>query len=230
MRSRARVCGLWMALLAAGGSAHLAGQAQPSAPASNPQPPPAPTPATPVPSPAKPASGTAPAPATNAVVPPADYVIGTEDVLDVVFWREKELSGEVTVRPDGMVSLPLLNDVKAAGLTPEAFRKLLMEAAGRFVEEPNATVIVKQINSRKVYIVGSVQKPGPYALGGPTTILQLIALAGGPTEYADEKNISVVRSVSGKPQRLRFNYRDVSRGLRIEQNVELKPGDTVIVP
>lgn len=178
-----------------------------------------------------PASGTgvasAPAP---GIAPPSDYVIGPEDVLEVVFWREKDLSGQVMVRPDGMVSLPLLNDVQAAGLTPEQFRQKLLEAAARYVESPSAAVIVRTINSRKVYVTGEVAKPGAYPLGGPITVNQLITLAGGTREYADLKNIAVMRTVDGKSVRFKFNYKDFSRGKNPEQDIQLKPGDTVIVP
>ncbi len=176
----------------------------------------------------------APHPSTSAeprgITPPPDYVIGPEDVLTVVVWREKDLTAEVMVRPDGMVSLPLLNDVEAAGLTPEQFRQKLTEAASRFVESPNVSVMVKAINSRRVFITGEVAKPGPYGLIGPTTVLQLIAQAGGLLEYADQKNINVMRTANGKVTMFRFNYRDVARGRRVEQNILLKPGDTVIVP
>lgn len=164
------------------------------------------------------------------IAPPADYVIGPEDVLEVVFWREKDLSGQVMVRPDGMVSLPLLNDVQAAGLTPEEFRQKLLLAAARYVETPSATVIVRTINSRKVYVTGEVAKPGAFPLGGPLTVAQLISLAGGPKEYADTKNIAVVRMVKGKPVRFKFNLKDYAKGKNPGQDIQLKPGDTVVVP
>lgn len=176
-----------------------------------------------------PTSATAPIPAPG-VTPPEDYVIGPEDVLEVVFWREKDLSGQVMVRPDGMVSLPLINDVQAAGLTPEQFRQKLLTAAGRYVENPSAAVIVRTINSRKVYITGEVGKPGAYPLGGPMTVVQLITLAGSFNEYADSKNIAVVRLESGKSVRYKFNYKDYARGKNPQQDIQLKPGDTVIVP
>ncbi len=164
------------------------------------------------------------------ITPPSDYVIGPEDLLEVVFWREKDLSGQVMVRPDGMVSLPLINDVQAAGLTPEQFRLKLLEAAGRYVENPSAAVIVRTINSRKVYITGEVSKPGAYVLGGPMTVMQLITLAGSFSEYADTKNVSVVRLEGGKSVRHKFNYKDFARGKGNQQDIQLKPGDTVIVP
>jgi len=164
------------------------------------------------------------------VVPPADYIIGPEDVLAVLFWREKEMSSDVVVRPDGMISLPLLNDVHASGLTPDQLRLHLTEAAAKFVTDPTVSIVVKAINSRKVYITGMVGKPGPYPLTGPTTVMQMLATAGGVHEFADTKNITILRTENGRQIALRFNYKDVSRRKNLEQNIELKPGDTIIVP
>ncbi|HSL22768.1 MAG TPA: polysaccharide biosynthesis/export family protein [Vicinamibacterales bacterium] len=172
-----------------------------------------------------------PAAAPGAAAPtPADYVIGAEDVLSIVFWRDKDLSGDVVVRPDGKISLPLLNDVQAAGLTPEQLRAALVTAAGEFIEDPNAAVIVKEIKSRRFFVTGQVAKPGPYPLAGPTTVLQAIAIAGGLLEYADAENISIMRVENGRTVSLRFNYKDVIRRKKIQQNVELKPGDTIVIP
>jgi polysaccharide export outer membrane protein len=210
--------------LAAAGSAY--GQIAPVAPlpqaASNA------TVAAPAPAAPAPTAG-APAAPAGAVIPPG-YLIGPEDVLVIVFWREKEMSAEVAVRPDGKISLPLLNDVNAAGLTPEQLRGQLLEAASKFIEEPSATVIVKEIRSRKVFVTGQVAKPGPYALAAPTTVLQLLATAGGVLEYADSKHIRVMRTENGKPVSFTFNYKDVIKGKNLKQNIELKPGDTVVVP
>jgi polysaccharide biosynthesis/export protein len=186
--------------------------------------------------PAAPAQGT-PTPTVDAakalakgVVVPADYVIGPEDVLVVVFWREKDLTSEVVVRPDGRISIPVIQDVEAAGLTPDQLRVKLTEQAQRYVEDPNVTIIVKQINSRRVYITGMVGKAGPYALIGPITVVQLIAMAGGLLEYADAKNILIMRTETGKQVSFPFNYREVTEGKNLQQNISLKPGDTVIVP
>jgi polysaccharide export outer membrane protein len=165
-----------------------------------------------------------------AVPPPADYVIGTDDILSVVFWRDKDMSADVAVRPDGKISLPLLNDVQASGLTPTQLRDQLTEGAKQYVSDPNVTVVVRQINSRKVFITGQVQKPGPYALGGPTTVLQLIATAGGVLEYAHSNRIIVMRSENGKQMSYPFDYKGVIARKNLKQNIELKPGDTVIVP
>ncbi len=177
--------------------------------------------------PAKPGAAT-PAPAQTP--PPPDYVIGPDDVLQVLFWREKDHSAEVVVRPDGMISLPLLNDVPVAGLTPEQLRDKVTELAKKYIEDPTVSIIVKTINSRKVFITGQVAKPGPYPLGAPTTVLQLIAMAGGLGDFADQKNIAVMRTEGTKQVRYKFNYKDVSRGKNLKQDILLKPGDTVIVP
>lgn len=175
------------------------------------------------------------APAVNpslvtGVTPPPDYVIGPDDQLSVVFWREKDMSSDVVVRPDGKITLPLLNDVHAAGLTPEALRVLLTQAATRFVEAPNVSVAVKQINSRKVFITGQVAKPSPYPLNGPMTVLQLITVAGGLLEYADADNIRVLRIDHGESLSFRVNYNDLKKGRNLKQNIELKLGDQVLVP
>ena len=164
------------------------------------------------------------------VTPPAGYVIGPDDVLTVVFWGEKDMSAEVAVRPDGKISLPLINDIDAAGLTPDQLMANVAAAAAKYLENPAVTVGVKQINSRKVFISGEVAKPGGYPLTGPTTVLQLIALAGGLSEFADTKNIVVMRTENGRPMGYKFNYKDVLRRRNLKQNIELKPGDTVVVP
>jgi polysaccharide export outer membrane protein len=167
--------------------------------------------------------------ATSVPLPPG-YVIGPEDVLSVMFWRDKDMSADVVVRPDGKISLPLLNDVDAAGLTPEQLRGQLVKSAAKFVEDPNATVVVKEIHSRKVFITGNVAKPGTFPLIGDMNVMQLIALAGGLAEYADSKNILVMRNEGGRSQSFKFNYKDVTKQRHVEQNIALKPGDTVIVP
>lgn len=162
---------------------------------------------------------------------PAGYVIGVDDVLSILFWRDKDLSApEATVRPDGKITLPLLNDIQAAGRSPEQLRDAVMEAARKYVEDPNPTVIVKEIKSRKVFITGQVEKPGPYPLNGPTTILQLIATAGGLRDFADGKNISVMRTQQGQQAVFAFSYQDLLKKKNLGQNIVLEPGDTVVVP
>ena len=178
--------------------------------------------------PPAPANGK-PAAAVSAAVPPG-YVIGAEDVLSIVFWRDKDMSADVVVRPDGKISLPLLNDITAAGYTPEDLRVILVKAAAKFLEDPNATVVVKEIHSRKVYVTGQVGKAGTYPLIGDMNVLQLIAHVGGLLEYADSKNIVILRNETGQERRFKFNYKDVVKGKNVQQNIMLKPGDTVIVP
>jgi polysaccharide export outer membrane protein len=159
-----------------------------------------------------------------------DYVIGPGDVLSIVFWRDNEMSQEVVVRPDGKISMPLLNDVDAAGRTPEQLRSRLSEAASELIEAPSVAVVVKAINSRFVYITGKVLKAGPYPIQGSLSVLQLIATAGGVAEYANSKNIVIMRSEGGQTKSFKFNYKEVIHQRRVEQNILLKPGDTVVVP
>jgi polysaccharide biosynthesis/export protein len=169
------------------------------------------------------------APLASATLP-QDYVIGPEDVLSIVFWREKEMSADVVVRPDGKISLPLLKDVHAAGYTPEQLTVALVKAASKYIGQPNATVIVKEINSRNVSIIGQVAKPGAFLLTRDMTVLELIALAGDVLEYAKSKGVVIVRKEEEGERRFKFNYKEVVKGKNTEQNILLKPGDTVIVP
>jgi polysaccharide export outer membrane protein len=170
------------------------------------------------------------APPAPAAALPADYRIGAEDVLGVVFWREPDLSGDVTVRPDGRITLPVVGEMQAAGLSPEDLRKQILKAAEKYVADPNVVVVVRTINSRRVFVTGRVTTPGPHPLIGPLTVMQAIALAGGLTEYADAKNITVLRVEDGRAQSFKFNYKDVAKGKTLEQNIQLRPGDTVVVP
>jgi polysaccharide export outer membrane protein len=182
-------------------------------------------------------------PAAKAVIPgptvatDASYTIGPEDVLGVVFWRDQDMTGDVTVRPDGMITLPLLRDIKAAGFTPNQLADRIQEAAREYITDASVTVVVRQLNSRKVFITGEVAHPGAYPLKDRMTVLQLIALAGGLTEFAAQKDITIMRADAGGtaqpgdgPVTFRFNYRDVAARRNVQQNIELKPGDTVVVP
>ena len=167
---------------------------------------------------------------TVGIMPSEDYVIGPEDVLVVTFWREEQMSGEVLVRPDGHISLPLLNDVRVVGLTPDELRQKLVDAAKVYVAEPNATVTVKAINSRKVFITGQVAKPGAYPIGAPISVMQLISISGGFNEFAKTNDVVVIRRDAGRESVHKFKYDDVLKGKNIAQNLTLKPGDTVVVP
>ena len=189
-----------------------------------------PAPARPALPPPPAAGGTVTPRGVAGAIAPPDYVIGVDDVLVVMFWRDKDMSSEVVVRPDGKITLPLINDVVAAGLTPDQLRERVSKEAERFIEEPAASIVVKQINSRKVFITGEVEKPGPYSLSGPTTVLQLISMAGGLREYAHKGDIIVMRNEAGKVSTFQFDYGAVARRKKLHQNILLKPGDTVVVP
>lgn len=178
--------------------------------------------------PAAAAVAAAPRP-TDPVVPPG-YVIGPDDMLSIVYWKDKDMSADAQVRPDGRIALPLINEVQAAGLTPEQLREKLTEESKKYMEDASITVVVRQINSRKAFITGEIYKPGPYPLTSPTTVMQLIAMAGGLREYANAKKIVIMRSENGKQKSLPFNYKEIAEGKNLQQNIELKPGDTVIVP
>lgn len=174
---------------------------------------------------------TAQAPPVQSVPLPTNYVIGVEDFLGVVFWREqdKALSTDVVVRPDGKISVPMLNDVAAAGLTPEQLAVSIQKAAGAYIRDAAATVIVRAIRSRKVFVIGEVTKPGTVQLGGDMNVLQVIAEAGGFLEHANKGDVVIVRKENSTERRFKFNYKEVVRGKKPEQNIRLLPGDTVLV-
>lgn len=183
--------------------------------------------------PSGPQTATPPAPSgEKAPVVPTDaaFTIGPEDVLGILFWRDAEMSGDVTVRPDGMITLPLLRDVRAAGLTPQELANRVQEAAREFIKDASVTVVVRQMNSRKVFITGEVARPGSYPLASPTTVMQLIAIAGGLNEFANASKISIIRLENGQTRTFMFDYKDVAAGKKREQNILLKPGDTVVIP
>ncbi len=159
-----------------------------------------------------------------------DYVIGPEDVLDVSVWEEPRFSRTVPVRPDGKISLPLLNDIQAAGLTPMRLAASITEMLRKYVAQPQVTVTVITINSRRVYVLGEVAHPGPMPLLPSMTVLQAIANAGGFTQFANEKTIYVLRDENGKQNRYPFNYKEAIRGGPLKQNIVLKAGDTIVVP
>jgi polysaccharide biosynthesis/export protein len=158
------------------------------------------------------------------------YVIGPEDVLNIDVWKEQEISRSVPVRPDGKISLPLLNDVQAAGLTPMQLQASIMEGLKKFISDPQVTVIVTQINSQKIFVLGEVARPGTLPMLPHMTVLQAISTAGGVGQFAKESRIYVLRNENGHQKTFPFNYKDVVRGKRPEQNIELKPGDTIVVP
>jgi polysaccharide export outer membrane protein len=205
-----------------------AGTAVSDAPASAPQPPAA----------TSGQSNTAAVPAQASQAGPADteaaadeYRIGAGDVLQISVWKEPEASvGSTVVRPDGKVTLPLLKEVDLVGLTPKQAEKLITERLTKFIPEADVTVIVSGINSKKVYMVGAVKKEGPIPYTYRMTVMQAISEAGGLSDYAKRKKIYILRTQNGKEYKLPFDYEAVLRGERMELNVPLLPGDTLVVP
>jgi polysaccharide export outer membrane protein len=159
-----------------------------------------------------------------------NYVIGPQDVLDISVWKEPELTRPVPVRPDGRISMPLLNDVQAAGKTPLQLAADITAGLKRFVTDPQVTVIVTTINSQRVFILGEVNRAGAYPLLPNMTVLQALSSAGGFTIYANLKKIYLLRVEDGKQVKHPFNYKDVLAGKAADQNIFVKAGDTIVVP
>jgi polysaccharide export outer membrane protein len=170
---------------------------------------------------------TVPAPPMSAAGP--DYVIGPEDVLHIAVWKEADLTATLPVRPDGKISLPLLNDVEAAGLTPMQLADSLTEKLKKYVASPRVTVVVTQINSKRIFLVGEVGHTGAVPMMPNMTVLQALSSAG-MTQFANTKKIYVMRIQNGKQQKLPVNYRKLVKGEQMEQNYILQPGDTIVVP
>ncbi|OGP61221.1 MAG: hypothetical protein A2162_04365 [Deltaproteobacteria bacterium RBG_13_52_11b] len=168
--------------------------------------------------------------ATDKPVDNPNYVIGAEDVLYIHVWREDALTRTVPVRSDGMISLPLINEVQASGLTPLQLREILAEKFKKFIDNPSVTVVVTEANSFKVFVTGQVRTPGVYRLRTETTLLQIISLAGDFTNEANPKKIVIIRREQGKDKRLEVNYNEIIDGVNPGSNYVLMPGDTVVVP
>jgi polysaccharide biosynthesis/export protein len=160
-----------------------------------------------------------------------DFVIGSEDMLAVNVWKEPEVSRGVQVRPDGKISLPLVGELQAAGQTPRQLEKEIASKLKSYISEPEVTVIVQEIKSKRFNILGMIVRPGSYPLASSATVLDAIALAGGFRDFAKQKSIYVLRhNPQGGESRLPFNYKEVIKGKKSNQNVALKSGDTVVVP
>jgi polysaccharide export outer membrane protein len=182
----------------------------------------------------QPDSQSAPLPAYNGaprgVTSDPNYVIGPQDVIDVNVWKEPDISRTVPVRPDGKISLPLLNDVQAAGMTPAQLGNQITASLKKYVTNPQVTVIVTAINSQRIYVLGEVTRPGAFPLLPGTTVLRGLSSAGGFTQFAKMKGIYVLRLENGKQVKYPFNYKDVVGGKHPEQDILLKAGDTIVVP
>ena len=158
------------------------------------------------------------------------YVIQPNDVLEIFVWKEPDLTREVLVRPDGRISFPLVQDLQAAGLNPTELKKRVEDKLSTFLSAPEVTIIVKEIKSYKIYVLGKVQKPGEMSAPEPVTVLQALALAGGFQDFAKDEEITVIRSEKKGSKVFNFNYRDVIKGKKPEQNIILRSGDVVNVP
>jgi len=159
----------------------------------------------------------------------SDYVIGADDMLNISVWKEPELTESLPVRPDGKISMPLLNDIPAAGLTPLQLRDSISEKLKKYIADPRVTVVVTAMNSRRIFVTGEVVHSGPLPLLPHMTMLQALAQAGF-TQFANLKNIYLLRNENGRQVKLPFNYKEVVKGNHPEQNILLKPGDTLVVP
>jgi polysaccharide biosynthesis/export protein len=167
-----------------------------------------------------------PAPAPDV---PSDYVIGADDTLHVSVWKEPDLTATLPVRPDGKISLPLLDDVAAAGLTPMQLADSIKIKLKKYISDPRVTVVVTAMNSRRVFITGEVNHPGTTPLLPNMTVLQALSSAGF-TQFANVKKIYILRAVDGRQTKLSFNYKEVVKGIHPEENIKLQPGDTIVVP
>jgi len=183
---------------------------------------------TPAASTAAPAASTA-APATSPTVSPDKYVIGADDSLQVTVWKEPSFSGSFPVRPDGMISMVMLGDIRAAGKTPTQLSDDITQKLKKYIQDPVVSVVVLGVNSQKIFLVGEVTHTGPIMLTPGMTPLQAIAAAGGLTMFANEKHIYILRGVQGKQQKIPFNYKKALKGDN-SQDISLQPGDTIVVP
>jgi len=169
--------------------------------------------------------------ASGAKVASDDYIIGPSDVLAISVWKDTELTRTVLVRPDGKISLPLIGELEVSGLTALNVQRLVAQKLTAYISMPQVTVIVQEVKSRTYSVLGKIAKPGSYELGKPTTVLQAIAIAGGFLDFAKQNKIYIIRPVNGgSTKTLPFDYKKVIKGKNPEQNIELKNGDTIVVP
>jgi len=181
--------------------------------------------------PDEPAKAKKDATASPAAAPADDsYKIGDQDVLKIDVWKEPDITRQVTVRPDGKISLPLLDDIQATGYTPLELAKIIREGLKKFINEPEVTVTVTEINSRRIYVTGEVMHAGAMTLLPNMTVLQALSSSGGFTQFANTKKIYILRMENGKQMRIPVNYRDVVSGRKPEENILLQAGDTIVVP
>ena len=174
------------------------------------------------------ASGKSTNAASNSQTGP-EYVIGPQDVLHIAVWKEADLTATLPVRPDGKISLPLLDDVQASGLTPKQLADSVTEKLKKYIADPRVTVVVTEINSKRIHVTGEVLHSGATSMLPNMTVLQALSSAG-LNQFANTKRIYVLRTENGRQQKLPVNYRKLVKGEQIEQNYLLQPGDTIVVP
>jgi polysaccharide export outer membrane protein len=164
--------------------------------------------------------------------PPAEpeFRIGPEDILEISVWKEEGLKKDVLVRPDGGLSFPLVGDLQAAGRTIDEVRAELVKRLEKFIPDPVVSVLLQKVVSNKIYVIGRVAKPGDFPAGRYVDVLQALSVAGGLTTFADEKDIKVLRRENGAQRLYPFDFKAVSRGEKLEQNIRLQGGDVVVVP
>jgi len=168
--------------------------------------------------------------AEKAVRPSADYIIGPADVLDISVWKNEDLTKLVTVLPDGKISFPLIGEITAAGKTVAGLHKELEVKLDRFVPDVSLSMVVAQVNSMLIYVIGRVNNPGRFVLNTNTNVLQALALAGGLNRFAKRGKIKIFREEGGQTKTFSFDYAEVAKGEAIEQNIHLKRGDVIVVP
>lgn len=175
-------------------------------------------------------SGSVPAPIASSKGD-SDYVIGPGDILSIDVMNEPEVTGKVPVRSDGIITIPLIGDIQAGGLTPDKLQATITTKLTDYVKQPSVTVVVEEMNSRQFNVMGKVQHPGSFVLSKPTRVLDALALAGGFNEFAKTSKVYVLRTnASGATVKLPFNYKKVSAGEDDQDNIQLQAGDTIIVP
>ncbi len=158
------------------------------------------------------------------------YIIGCGDKLQLLVWGHEELTTTSIVRPDGKISLPLVGDIQAEGLTVEELKKELNKRMSEYIHEPALSILVTEVGSLKIYMVGEVTRPGEYDLVSYTTVLQAIAMAGGFTDFARKSKIQIIRTQGAEKIKIKFNYKEVVKGKHLDQNIPLRPGDIIVVP
>jgi len=175
-------------------------------------------------------SPTVQAEAAAAQLPDDHYLLGPEDHLEISVWKEPELTKQIHIRPDGKISYPLIGEIQAAGQNVKQLREEIHKRLEKFVTDAQVTVILLKAHHYKIYVMGKVNKPGEFVVARPASVMQALAMAGGLTPFASPANIIILRRSEGKEQTFVFNYKEVSRGMSLEQNRILFPGDVVVVP